>query len=360
MDGKEKGKSLLKSFLLYVIFFLGVAAFLVFVTDPFFHYHAPWLGIAPVQSTYQYQTQGVLDHFEYDSILAGSSVVMSMDTGELDQYFGCRTVKAVGNSAPAPLLLSYLERAYQSHEIKNIFYGLDIFSFYNDPDMKVYEKEVDYIINNNPFDDIKYLLNGSVIGEKIPDMLAATATGYDEGLAYAFNQNSKSGPEVVLADYFSQRNEDNWEKPEYEDMDVTENIRRLEAMVSRHGETRFCFFMPAYSILWWNRAHEQGMMEEYLETLGECFQILLPYDNVEIYSTNFNNASIIMDLDQYIDLAHGSVEVTEMMAREIGEGGRRITLSNYEEELSVLNDVLGNFRERVEKEGIEKVFYLTR
>ncbi len=355
MDKNGQGKELLKSFWLYTLIFLGGAALLVFVMDPFFHYHAPWFGLAPVQSTYQYQTQGVLDHFEYDSILTGSSVVMSMDTGELDKDLGCRTVKAVGNSAPVPLLLSYLERAYQSHDIKNVFYGLDVFSFYNDPDMQVYEKEVTYIINSNPLDDIKYLLNGSVIGEKIPDILAATVGGYDEGLAYSFNQNRRSGADEVLSDYFSQRNTDNWVIPEYSEADVAENIRRLEVMVSGHPETRFRFFMPAYSILWWNRAYEQGIFEDYLNTLSVCFQVLLQYDNAEIYSTNFNNASIIVDLNQYVDLVHGSVQVTEMMTREIGEGGRKITFLNYKEELSTLREALTEFRDRVEKEGFGKV-----
>ena len=148
------------------VLLLGGTAAVVFLVDPFFHYHAPWFGLKAVEDEKEYQIQGMIDHFSYDSVLAGSSVVMSMDLQELDREFSCNAIKAVGGSAPAPLLAWYLERAFARQELRYVFYGLDVFSFYNDPDMPVIDEDVSYLVNANPFDDVRYLWNKDIIYSK--------------------------------------------------------------------------------------------------------------------------------------------------------------------------------------------------
>ena len=354
MDKRNTSKELIWKFGVYVFGMLGICALIVFLVDPFFHYHKPWFGLQAVQTTYQYQTKGAINHLNYDSVLVGSSVIMSIDTTILDEKYCCRTIKAVGNSASTPLLLDYLECSFENREINNIFYGLDVFAFYNDPDMQIYNSEVAYINNNNPFDDIQYLLNGTVIGEKVPDMIIASITGnYASNLAYSFNQNSPTGPEVVFDHYYSQMQEGEFDEKPYNEDDVLKNIMNLEIMVNEHSSTKFIFFLPAYSVLWWDRAYEQGRYDTYINTLEVCMERLLKYDNVEMYAVNFNDSDTIMDLDKYIDITHGGVEITEMMAEQIGNEQQKITLSNYMEQINKLKKIMTQFRKRVNEEGID-------
>jgi len=68
--------------------------------------------------------------------------------------------------------------------------------------MQICDSEIDYINNNNPFDDIQYLFNGTVIGERIPDMISSSITGnYVPNLAYSFNQNRATDSDVVFEHY---------------------------------------------------------------------------------------------------------------------------------------------------------------
>lgn len=348
-------KQLMLHFIAGTALLLGAAALIVFLVDPFFHYHKPWFGLSAVQVSHQYQVPGVLDHLEYDSILLGASVVMSMNTDELDERFDCTTVKAVGNSAAAPLLHYYMERAYKSHEVKNIFYGLDVFSFYNDPDMQVIPDEAAFIANENIFDDVKYLWNGAVLGEKVPEMIELSRSGtYSPGYAYQLNQNKEYGPEVVLSQYGIGTFEKRPSQPiDYQNEYVEENISRLEECVRNHPETEFKFFTPPYSIMWWFRACDQGLMDTYVHTLKRCMGRLLQYENVKFYATDFNKEEIITNLNYYMDLVHGGPQITERMAREIGNSGQEITLENYEQQIGVLEDIAGRYAERIYRDGIE-------
>lgn len=334
--------------------FLGMSALLIFLADPFYHYHKPWFQLAAVQDTHQYQVKGVLDHFEYDSVLCGSSVVMSMNTRTLDERYGTTTVKAVGNSAGAYVFNYYLKEAFATHELNYVFYGMDVFSFYSDPDLKPTEDAVDYLVNKNPFDDVKYLWNGSILGIRIPDLIQTTRNGgYDPGLAYQFNQWDASGAEAVLTKYTPSMQEPYEVKPEDDKIAyVEENLNRLEFLVKEHPDTQFVFFTPAYSILWWERAYEEGSFESYMHTLRMCMERLLPYENVRIYTASFNDASVITDLNRYIDLIHGNPSITEMMAEQVGSAEYEITIENYEEELERLRNTFEKFHDKAKEEGL--------
>lgn len=338
-----------------MVLFLGILALSVYVTDPFFHYHAPWLGLKAVEDEKEYQVPGMLKNFSYDSVLAGSSTVMSMNTDTLDERFSCRTVKAVGGSASAPLLAYYLDIAFESHEIKYVFYGLDVFSFYNKPNMQVISEDVEFLVNKNPFDDVKYLWNLDIIAEKIPNMIKKSQDdSYTQGLIYQLNAGVQTGVEAVFSKHRPKAGSIREMKPvTYQEAYVAENINRLRRCVEENPNTEFLFFIPPYHIVWWDDAYEKGLLDTYLYTLACCMERLLPYENVRFYKTDFNASETITDVNLYIDYIHGSPVVTERMAGQIGSPKNELTLFNYKEELDTLREIFAVFRKRVETEGCD-------
>ena len=354
----KKQKIRLALFLLVVLLLLGGTAAVVFLVDPFFHYHAPWFGLKAVEDEKEYQIPGMIDHFSYDSILAGSSVVMSMDLQELDREFSCNAIKAVGGSAPAPLLAWYLERAFARQELRYVFYGLDVFSFYNDPDMPVIDEDVSYLVNAKPFEDVRYLWNKDIITEKIPQMIQQSADeNYDWGMIYQVNVGAKTGPEEVLKMHCPNPNAVIRPQPvDYRREDVAENLTRLETLVREHPDTEFLFFIPPYSVLWWDNAYESGLWDTYLYTLEDCMARLLSYDNVGMYATYFNDKEVIGNLYLYMDYIHAATPVTEQLPAQLSGAEQEITVSGYKQELQQLSDVFFAFRRKVEAEGYGFVF----
>lgn len=341
-----------------IVLFLGGTALSVYLVDPFFHYHEPWFGLKAVEDEKEYQVPGILKNFAYDSVLVGSSVVMSMNTDTLDERFDCRTVKAVGGSASAPLLDYYLDIAFENRDIKYVFYGVDVFSFYNKPDMQIISKDVDFLVNNNPFDDVEYFWNMDIIGTKIPKMIATSKDqNYEEGLIYQLNKEVPVGPQIVLETHRPGEKSVQSAKPlTYQEEDVRENMKRLEERVRENADTEFFFFVPPYSIVWWNDAYEKGLLDTYLYTLEQCMAHLLPYENAHFYATEFNEAATITDLYQYMDYIHGSEAVTERMAQEVGRNENEITLENYREELAKLREIFLKFRSQIEAEGCDFLY----
>lgn len=352
-----KGRRGLLHLLAASVIFLGSAALLVFLADPFFHYHEPWFGLKAVEDTKEYQVPGILTNFSYDSVLAGSSVVMSMDTERLDERFSCKTVKAVGGSASAPLLDYYLDLAFEGREIKYVFYGLDVFSFYNAPDMQVVDDDVQYLVNENPFDDIEYLWNMDIIGESIPNMiLKSKEKDYREGLIFQLNHEAVLGPDAVLSMHCPGGAVQEEKPLDFQGEFVTENINRLEERVKAYPDTQFLFFVPPYNIVWWDDAYEKGILGTYMHTLETCMERLLPYENVRFYRTGFNEKYTICDMYQYMDYIHGGVMVTQRMAEQVGSSEEEITLENYKQEITLLLEVFHEFRNRVETEGYGFVY----
>lgn len=357
---ERTSKKLVWHFIAGCAVFLGAVALLVYFVDPFFHYHKPWFGLKPLQYSHQYQAYGAVEHLDYDSLLLGSSVVMSINTDTLDNRLDCVTIKGVGNSASAPLLEKYLETSFEHHELKHVFYGLDVFSLYmTTAEDNLFPEEVRYLVNKNPFDDVQYLWNGTIIGEKIPDMLLASrADGFSYGLAYQINHQGDCNPDVVLENYNPTIDEVVYEEHDtyYGSEQVTANLDRIEQFVIDHPETEFDFFLPPYCITWWYRAYNQHLLDSYLYTLGQSMERLLAHENVRFYTTDFNNEDVITNLYLYQDVAHGGVTVTEQMAQEICNPDYEITLDTYQDELNHLNQILTQFRKRAETEGIGFVY----
>ena len=70
-----------------------LAAVVVILADPYFHYHAPLPGLKPVYMEKEYQINGALEHLDYNAVLLGSSVTMNINSRLFDEAYGCVTEK---------------------------------------------------------------------------------------------------------------------------------------------------------------------------------------------------------------------------------------------------------------------------
>lgn len=355
----RKSKQLIRVYIGVVAVLLAVCALIVFLTDPFFHYHKPWFGLTAIQNSKQYQVPGAIEHLEYDSVLLGSSVSLNMNTDILEDRYQCKIVKAVGDSASAALLKQYMDAATKRQQLKYVFYGLDVFSFYTDPTVNYEPKEVRYLTNADPLDDVKYLWNGEILLQRIPELVKISKAGiYDMGTAYQFNGLKKCGVEAVLQSYMPDLSTSYYkQKPVDEQQEwVMENLRGIEDNITENPQTEFIFFIPPYGILWWDCAYRNGMFDAYMNTLEVSMEHLLQYDNVKIYTTDFNDPAVITDFNKYFDYLHAGTDVTDNMPYEIGDKTREITVDNYEEQIGKLVSLFEEFEDGVRKDKYAYIY----
>lgn len=307
---------------------LAAAALLVYAADPYFHYHAPWFGLSAVQTEKEYQVPGALRHLDYDAVIVGSSVVENNDNAWYDEAFGVHTIKAVRSYGCIADLTWYLNLAFSSQHLKRVFFNLDAAAMILPPETTFESTDCPmYLYDDNPWNDAAYLLNSSVLFEKIPYMIAQTLSGYNGNLSYNWAEGKNFSEAGALSQYQRKREPAAMEAADAYADNVQGNIDLLLEQVKKHPDTQFTFFLPPYSALWWDSTERSGLTEVYLWSEQQVMEALLSCDNVEVY--DFQNwDEVVTDLDSYMDPIHFSPDINHRICDEIAAGRHLVTQDN--------------------------------
>lgn len=337
---KEQKANALKKLVIVIAVELAAVAVIVWFFDPFYQYHEPFLGLEAVLNDRDNQMPGTVRNFRYDSILAGSSVAENFDSDFLDQVYGCSTLKIIRASGSMADLLYYLEMAQKGHGIENVFWCLDLFAMNAPAEVTLLGGDMPrYLHTRSWLDDIPYLYNKEILLEKIPFMLAYGHEGVNTG-GNAYNW--ARGKEFSAARAMSAYERQGIAKAEVEQRDpaengrlILENIRLLEEQISAHPEISYRMLFPPYSMLWWDCAYVNGELEERFYILEETVSMLLCHENVEIYFFQ-NQASVVCDLNNYMDMVHYSPEINRYMLEQMTAGEQRVTKENWSQAMAEL------------------------
>lgn len=338
------GKFIRRFFLVAAVLLL-LAAGLVFVFDPFFHYHKPIGPLKAVLTKKEYQVPGTLRNFEYDSVIVGSSTAENFNNRWFDETFGTQSVKAIKSSGVTAQLDYYIRMATEERDLKYVFYSLDLFALSGDPDTEFPDASMPlYLYDSNPFTDVKYLLNKDVIFEDIPYMIAESfLEDYDEGTSYNWAQYHTFSRSDALGNYDRpQEIEEEKSEEEYRP-NIDGNIDILERMVRENPDTVFYVFYPPYSLLWWDNMIRSGQLSQSLYAAEASMERLLAYDNVRLYYFQ-NEEDVILDLDLYMDPIHFNADINRWMVEEMAQDHYRITSENYQQEIEKMKRIAERIR----------------
>ena len=302
----------------------------VYLLDPFYHYHKPWFGLKAVLNEKEYQVPGSLRHFDYDSVLVGSSVVENNDNHWFDEAFGGTTIKAVRSYGGIADLVWYLNLAFDSREQKGekicrVFFNLDPASLTQEAQTTFEASGCPmYLYDRNPFNDVKYLLNKTVLLEKIPYELAQSLSAeYNEDLSYNWAEGKDFSENGVLTHYSRVKEEAAPLPGDAKEKELEDNLALLCRVVEDHPDTEFYFFLPPYSMIWWDDAARNGLKEVYLYDEQQAAGRLLEYDNVRFFDFQ-NKEEIVTDLNRYMDTVHFDPEVNRTMCEAMAAGSEHV------------------------------------
>lgn len=321
-----------------ILLFLCVLAVIVF--DPFFQYHKPLKGLKAVLTDKEYQCVGSLKTFDYDSVIAGSSVSENYNNGWFDQGFGCKSIKAIRSYGATADLCYLLDIAFEHQNLKYVFYNLDPSALVADAET-TYELTgcPMYLYDDNYINDVEYWLNKGVLMEKIPYLIANSLIGdYDENNSYNWAQWKEFNSDMILGLYIRKPSISEM-KPEnyYEDI-LRQNLDLLTSRISAHPETEFYVFVPPYSMLWWDNIYREGDTEAYLYNMEQAMKTLLSYKNVKMFYFQ-NDREIITNLENYMDILHFSPEINHYICESLIEGKHRISPENYIQNIREMRDL---------------------
>lgn len=347
-------KKWLKTYLTVQIILLTVLALLVVTLDPFLHYHKPLEMFYYTLDNQRSQNDGVIRRFDYDALITGSSMVENFQTTEVDKLFGVNAIKTPYAGASYKEINDSIELAIeQSPDLKMVIRCLDMSRLFDDKDAMRYEmgEYPTYLYNNNPFDDVEYLLNKDILLSRCMSMIFMWLNGEPGGIT-SFDDYSNWMEEAAGAfgkeSVLGERKE--YTKPEIEyhltqeernciEENIRENVLRT---AKENPEIEFYYYISPYSIVWWGDIYQEGNLEKQLEAEQLMIELMLECENINIFSFN-NFTEMTTNLDNYMDEAHYGEWINSEILGFMKDGVGLLTKDNYLEYIEQERAFYGTF-----------------
>lgn len=325
-----------------VCLFLGLTAGLVIAADPFFQYHKPLSSLNYVIDNQLTQNPGMIKHFDYDSIILGSSMTVNFNTDLFAETLNLNTIKLSVNAAYPKDIATMLSLVQKRHgNIDTVFLGIDPSTYHAAPETTAYPYP-EYLYDSNPFNDVSYLFNKDVILSYIlKPQIQKTNTKLNEVYwSWPYMQYGKeavaktySAPEIIGASVPADA---------YLENTVFNMQNYILPYIEKMSDTRFVIFFPPYSILYWYNHMAEGNIEARMAEIVQITEMLLEYPNVQIFYFQ-NDFDYITDFDNYCDYTHYSHEMNDFMTYCFADGSRQLTAENYKELLLEMQSRLLSF-----------------
>ena len=303
------------------ILLLSLCALTVYLVDPFEHYRES--AILPLYDQESYNNPGIARNYNYDAVILGTSMVEMSHPSVIDECFGVSSVKLPMRGSHTAQMGWQLSHVFDTHALSLAILAVDAYSLMGPPDDM--EEIYDYLWNDEPLDDVSYLLNLDVLLVKIPKLLGNLGKPLDGKRDAMYQWTDVTFSAQSVFDSFSFQPQREMTDPEYRLERSTENIRRhIETYVAAHPETTFKIYMPPYSVAYWYVMTRGGLSEQQFRSRARVCELLLDYPNVEIYDFS-SRLEWITDLDNYFDYSHHSGEVSDAIMRAMAAGENRVT-----------------------------------
>ncbi len=323
-----------------------VAGVIVFV-DPYLHYHRPLSFISYRYSDERYINDGIARHYDYDTIIIGTSMCENFKPSEWENLTGEKTIKLPFSGGDFMEMHNQLTRAIKYNpSIKTIIWGIDYDALVRPYDYHSYDAYPEYLYDNNPFNDVQYVLNMAVVYKGVLADLERTISGIPtENLDDYSAWERKGGLGYIMLNY------DRLDIPkemkaclsgEEKEM-VLENVtRNISDLADENPNITFLLFYPPYGLIHWDRSNREGQTLRHFEAEQIATEELLKHDNIRLYNF-FDNYELTCNLENYKDPEHYLASVNSWILEQLTNDTWLVTEDNYAERMNKTHDFYYNY-----------------
>lgn len=332
------------NFFICVLGMLGVLAVsggVVSYIDPYMQYHMP------LTDKYNYvlntanernMNYGIARQFDYNAIVTGTSMTENFKTSEINTIFDVQSIKLPYSGGSYKEINESLAFAFAHQDrIDIVIRALDLGYFLQDKDRMRHDlgEYPTYLYNDNPFDDVKYLLNKNVLFRHCYIMMKNRRHGAEPGITsfdrYAYWQpNYQFGSQTVLKNMepFVEPSEMLRMTVEEREM-VRQNINQnVITLCEAHPDTIFYYFFSPYSAVYWGDLWNKGTLLKQIDAEQYVIELILECDNIRLFSFNAFS-DITCDLNNYKDASHYGEWINSLVLQYMHDGVGLLTKDNY-------------------------------
>lgn len=323
-----KSRKFNKIFFLFIFMELVIFGGIIVYKDPFFYYHRPFNDNYHLEWAYpRYYNDGILKHFEYDSIILGTSMCNNFRTSKVETLFGMdETIKINASGSYFNETNVYLQEAFACNpDIKLIVRSIDLDCLNLTKDTEsIYAREAYYLRDNNIFNDVNYIFSKKA-------MLECWKVGHVSWDEYLSWRGRPTGRKYLLGDSVWNREE----IPKQEQLDdntvrqVFENVKQnIVNIMEENPNTEFYLFFTPYSVCVWEEWLYSGELDKQIQIQKIAIEEILECKNVHLFSF-CNDFKTVSNLDNYIDKKHYAEWVNDGMLDYMYQGIYQLTKDNY-------------------------------
>ena len=262
---------------------------------------------------------------------------------QFDEAFECNTIKLTYSALRTGSYKYMFETAFGTHDIKNVFMGLDI-----DPLIDTYGSFYfplpEYLYDKNPFNDFQYVLNKEVLFGDAYQTLKCNYLNTVPDIDKAYTWEGKYSKETAVDSMFWDYKVVNapYEAPEYLENAKLNLNNNILPYIAENPDTTFYVFYPPYNLLWWNMHLCKGDLNDIFAVLEYTTESLLQYDNVKLFFFQ-DIEELVTDLDLYKDYNHYNDEVNSDIIKWFRDDRYRILPDSYKEKIAEFKEYVETF-----------------
>ena len=328
-----------------ILLLLALCAGVVYTVDPCLYYRIPdrW---DPIFFSERYQAAGLARNVPADTVIMGTSMAANYRAGDAEEVFGGTAVRITLPDGYFSEFDQAITALFRKRTPERVLFALDMNTLVRD-ESGLTDALPTYLYNENPLDDVKYLLNKDTLYYSAYVLLANSwgqGQTLDEG--FAWDTGIWWNHSTVLANYERPVMAEKRLSADAYLANVDANLAVVERWAAEHPETEFHLFLSPYSILYWDKNERLGQLDAVFPALERVCQRLTACENVKLYGFLLDQ-EIVEDLDNYCDYVHHSQDVCAAVLRKIAAGEQLLTAENYQE-------TIANWREFVIDYDYEK------
>lgn len=340
----------LKKFIILLCGALLLTALMTAWLDPFFHYHLPLSSFSYVLKNERAQNDGIVKRFSYDALITGTSMTQNFKKSEADALFACNAVKVCFSGGTYKEFADLLDIALRTHDVRLVVrdaYDVSGSAIQDKDFIPLHFEYPEYLYNDDPFDDVQYLLNRDVLSEYCLPMLFKRLTGREGGITDFDTYSAWSGVNYTygdlpagalssVTDEIAQQTLTTREKDMIRE-NLEQNVLRL---ADEHPDTVFYYFIPPYSCVFWENLYAEGKAGKQIEAEAYTIDLYLSRKNIRLFSFS-TDRDITFDHANYKDTTHYGSWINSMILRAMAEddAGYRITRENADAYIRAMEEL---------------------
>lgn len=340
------------------LFGLGFLALcvLLWLYDPFMFFHKPYFREQTIMSDMRVSGRGIVEQFEFDSVILGTSMLMGMSTNEASAKLGNKFINLSAAGSNFYVKAVMLDFIIKEKPIKSIIYSIDDFAIVSQSKDGVNAKLYEHIATRQKF---KYYLNFKFIACGIKWSKKAECVGSKQELDRIWNgyDNSKENYKGFQScptfhkNLFLRQYKLEQQKPfklPFDSVAQREFIKKyLIDIIAQNPQIKFHLVLPTNSRYYSKMPFQHGdrqakdVWDIWQETIKWFVIEVATYKNAKIYG--FDDLDYADNPLNYNDCYHYNSNMHSMQLDAIANGTNILTPQNIDSYLATMESKIKNY-----------------